>query len=137
MRLVSCELVLLAVAAAIVMLAFRPPSLGRPPGLRTLAARARGEWTSSTRSERGVWIAVLLAAVAIRIHHIGQTMRNDEAYTFLAYASSPLSSALSDYEYPNNHLFHTLLVWVSTRIFGGSPSSGTTLAAPLKSSVVV
>ena len=66
---------------------------------------------------------LLAIGIAVRLVHVRQPMRHDEAYTFLHYASAPLSSALSDYTYPNNHLFHTLLVWLTTRVIGGSPEA--------------
>lgn len=74
----------------------------------------------ATRAQRWTLVALLASAVAIRLAHLRQPMRHDEAYTFLHYASQPLASALSDYTYPNNHLLHTLLVWVVTRLFGDS-----------------
>ena len=50
-----------------------------------------------------------------------QPIRYDEAATWIDYASQPLAQALSDYRFPNNHLFHTLLVHVSAALFGDSP----------------
>jgi len=47
-------------------------------------------------------------------------MRLDEARSFLDYAIRPLPDAISNYNIPNNHLLHTLLVWVSIRVFGGA-----------------
>ncbi|MDX9982372.1 MAG: glycosyltransferase family 39 protein [Lentisphaeria bacterium] len=46
--------------------------------------------------------------------------RADESFTYVAYASRPLFIALSRYDQPNNHLFHTLLVYGVTRILGGA-----------------
>jgi hypothetical protein len=46
--------------------------------------------------------------------------RADESFTYVAYASRPLFIALSRYDQPNNHLFHTLLVYGVTRICGGA-----------------
>jgi 4-amino-4-deoxy-L-arabinose transferase-like glycosyltransferase len=82
--------------------------------------RARRDWAEAAPAERVVAVLLGVVALAIRLAHVRQTMRHDEAYTFLHYASAPLSVALSDYTYPNNHLFHTLLVWISTRLFGSS-----------------
>jgi 4-amino-4-deoxy-L-arabinose transferase-like glycosyltransferase len=48
-------------------------------------------------------------------------MRFDEAFTFLRFASRPLSEGLTTYTEPNNHLFHTLLVHISTSVFGDQP----------------
>jgi hypothetical protein len=82
--------------------------------------RARRDWAEATQVERVVAVLLGVIALTIRLAHVRQTMRNDEAYTFLHYATAPLASALSDYSYPNNHLFHTLMVWISTRLFGPS-----------------
>ncbi len=85
-----------------------------------LRERARRDWAEATPVERVVAVLLGVIALAIRLAHVRQTMRHDEAYTFLHYAKAPLASALSDYTYPNNHIFHTLLVWISTRLFGPS-----------------
>lgn len=45
----------------------------------------------------------------------------DEAYTYLFFVRLPLTEIFRDYHLPNNHLFHTLLVKVSTSIFGLTP----------------
>jgi hypothetical protein len=82
--------------------------------------RARRDWAEAAPVERVAAVLLGAAAFAIRLAHLRQPMRHDEAYTFLHYATAPLSVALSDYTYPNNHLFHTLLVWISTRLFGSS-----------------
>jgi len=67
------------------------------------------------------FLAILLAGIAVRIFFLSVPMRYDEAYTFVEYASKPLYIALSDYSAPNNHMFHTLLVHVSSLIFGIQP----------------
>jgi len=82
--------------------------------------RARRDWAEAAPVERVAVVLLGVIAFVIRVAHLRQTMRHDEAYTFLHYARAPLSVALSDYTYPNNHLFHTLLVWISTRVFGSS-----------------
>jgi len=50
-------------------------------------------------------------------------MQHDESYTFVTFASAPLSEGLSDYNLPNNHVFHTLLVHISYVLFGDSPAA--------------
>lgn len=47
-------------------------------------------------------------------------MRHDEAVTYGRFAKS-LAVALTDYSAPNNHILHTVLVHLSTSIFGGAP----------------
>jgi hypothetical protein len=88
--------------------------------MTSIRERARRDWAEATSVERGAAVLLGVIAFAIRLAHLRQTMRHDEAYTFLHYALAPLPVALSDYTYPNNHLFHTLLVWISTRLFGPS-----------------
>lgn len=89
--------------------------------VRGVSDSLRTEWRESTRSERMAAIALLVIAVAVRLAHLRQTMRHDEAYTFLHFVSRPFASAISEYGYPNNHLLHTVLAWVTTRLFGDSP----------------
>ena len=77
-----------------------------------------GDWRADPAPHRAALVVVLLVAVVIRVLHMGQPMRLDEARTFLDYAIRPLPDALSNYNIPNNHLLHTLLVWLSIRVFG-------------------
>ena len=67
-------------------------------------------------------LALLVAgAIALRLVYLGQPMRNDESFSYLYFALPSLRTAVSDYSVPNNHVFHTVLVWVATRLFGNSP----------------
>jgi len=68
-----------------------------------------------------VFFIIMFIAVTTRILFLSQPMRYDEAHTFLHYASKPLSSALSNYSTPNNHLFHTFLVHITCLIGGNQP----------------
>lgn len=60
----------------------------------------------------------ILLGLGLRLAFLTQPMRHDEAFTFTNYASKPLWVALSNYSFPNNHLFHTLCVHMSYLIFG-------------------
>jgi hypothetical protein len=60
-------------------------------------------------------------AAVLRIPFLSQPMRYDEAITFLEYASRPFYVALSFYNTPNNHLFHTLLVRLAYLALGNHP----------------
>src|SRR5579864_7622178 len=66
-------------------------------------------------------ICLLTIAAFLRIPLLSQPMRDDEAYTFLQYSSRPFYSALSLYNAPNNHLFHTLLVRLAYLVLGNHP----------------
>ncbi len=63
-------------------------------------------------------VAATVAALVLRIAFLDIPVRHDEAATFVYFARRPLWAALSLYTLPNNHLFHTALVHLSTRIFG-------------------
>jgi 4-amino-4-deoxy-L-arabinose transferase-like glycosyltransferase len=66
-------------------------------------------------------IGLTLAALLTRLPFLSRPMQHDESYTFVTFASAPLKEALTDYNLPNNHLFHTLLVHISYVLFGDSP----------------
>src|SRR3990172_4791582 len=88
-------------------------------------------------TSRDVWLActgvLLLAGLlllagflppferVIRGLSLSQPMQHDEAYTFIAFASRPFWIAISDYSLPNNHVFHTLLVYLAYHLLGDQP----------------
>ena len=65
-------------------------------------------------------VITLLAAV-IRGLYLSQPMQHDEAYTFIAFASRPFANSISDYSLPNNHVFHTILVYLAYHLLGNQP----------------
>lgn len=65
-------------------------------------------------------LAITGIGIALRIHYLGQPMRWDETFSFLTYSFRPLGEGLSTYT-PNNHLLHTLLVNISSRVAGAHP----------------
>jgi 4-amino-4-deoxy-L-arabinose transferase-like glycosyltransferase len=65
--------------------------------------------------------AIFFLGVTVRLVFLFQPMRYDEAFSFTYYASKPLALGLSDYSYPNNHLFHTFLVHLAYLAFGNQP----------------
>ena len=90
-------------------------------GWRELRGDARA---SVGRVPQWEWLsisAITLVAGLIRWTLLFQPIRYDEAATWIDYASQPLTKSLSDYRFPNNHLFHTLLVHVSAALFGDEP----------------
>ncbi|MHB8133017.1 MAG: glycosyltransferase family 39 protein [Anaerolineaceae bacterium] len=54
----------------------------------------------------------------MRLFLIHQPMGHDESYTSVIFAFEPLYKGLSDYHFPNNHVFHTFLVHIAYRLFG-------------------
>ncbi|MFA5032827.1 MAG: glycosyltransferase family 39 protein [bacterium] len=61
---------------------------------------------------------ILFVGITVRLIFLFQPIRYDEAFTFLNYASRPLYIGLSNYSFPNNHLFHTFWVHISWLLFG-------------------
>lgn len=69
------------------------------------------------------WLFFALAlGLFTRAYFLSQPMRGDEAYTFLTYVNSG-PRALFDYSAPNNHVLNTLLIKLTTVLFGSSPAS--------------
>jgi hypothetical protein len=64
---------------------------------------------------------LVIVGTIIRIHFLFRTMRYDEAWTFLHYASRPFLVGVSDYSAPNNHIFHTILVHLAYVLLGNRP----------------
>ena len=52
---------------------------------------------------RWTLLAVVAVGAILRLIFLFQPMRYDEAFSFLFFASRPLSEGLSDYAAPNNH----------------------------------
>lgn len=76
---------------------------------------------AESRLHLGALLAITVIAVVVRLEFLFQPMRYDEAATFVSYVSPPWYITLTDYSAPNNHVFHSLLVHVSTALFGDEP----------------
>lgn len=64
---------------------------------------------------------ITLIGLVLRILEINKPIAYDEAYTFIYFASRSFKYILADYSAPNNHIFHTILVGIAYRLFGGEP----------------
>lgn len=95
---------------------------------RLLLDRSRfwGTWTQAISSyvqdPWALWpfLTVFLLGFVLRVLELFRPVRYDEAFTYITYAMHPLYRALSDYSFPNNHLFHTFLVFLSTHLLGNT-----------------
>lgn len=94
-------------------------ALGR--WLRAEARSARQALAEDGAPVRVALVALLGGALALRLAYLAQPMRFDESFTWIRYASKPLPVAVSVYSAPNNHVFHTILVWLSSRILTPDP----------------
>ncbi|MEJ7810310.1 MAG: hypothetical protein WKG32_07835 [Gemmatimonadaceae bacterium] len=97
----------------------------RPSRLATDANRLRARLrAAAAATPRADWVALTLIVgigVALRAAYLTQPMRSDEAFTYTEYASLPWFVAVGYYTYPNNHIFHTLLVQAATALAGPAP----------------
>jgi len=64
--------------------------------------------------------ALTIVAALLRIPLLSRPMGNDEAASFIYYASHPLSVIVTIYGSPNNHILHSILMHASYRMFGGA-----------------
>jgi hypothetical protein len=64
---------------------------------------------------------ITVLGVILRLLDLNKQIAYDEAYTFVQFASRSFKHILADYSAPNNHIFHTILVGVAYRLFGGQP----------------
>ncbi len=81
----------------------------------------RAAVATESRLHLGTLALVTVVAALVRLEFLFQPMRYDESVTYVHYASQPWYIALTTYTAPNNHVLHSLLVHVSTVIFGGEP----------------
>jgi len=65
-----------------------------------------------------VLLLITLGGLLIRLLQINSAVGYDEAYTFIHFASKSLRTITTDYSAPNNHIFHSLLVFISYHLFG-------------------
>ena len=85
---------------------------------RTIRCHILTVWTETPRQHQILLLVLFTIGIVTRLSFLFQPMRHDEAFTFTNYASKPLFLALSNYSFPNNHLFHTFLVHISYLCFG-------------------
>ncbi len=72
-----------------------------------------------TRSKVSL-VIILASGFILRFAALNDPITYDEAYTYIAFASRGFWTAISDYSLPNNHIFHTVLVFLSTQLLGNS-----------------
>lgn len=69
--------------------------------------------------QRGLLVVILISLMLVYGSGLWRELEGDELRSYRWYARDTFS-ALVAYTQPNNHLFHSLLLWVSTSIGGGS-----------------
>ena len=107
---------------------FGKPSKEKEAGFRASAGTMWRDVVSAMRSSiasRGdaAWLcAIVGVGLVLRGAFLGTPMWYDESYSFLHFVR-PGWPLLFDYPLPNNHVLHTLLVKLSTLVWGEHPVS--------------
>jgi hypothetical protein len=89
--------------------------------IRHTLVRALRRAFASPRRLRAL-LVVLCLGVIVRGYFLSQPMRYDESNTFLHFVNGNLLQ-LFFYPFPNNHVFHTILVKLSTSLLGAHPQT--------------
>jgi len=117
------------VAIAVAILAWRLPVprrwlVSQTADLQRLARRIHTDFDTFRTDPAGhglstrLAVALLLLGAAIRVLRATRPMSPDESTTVVWFASRSPLDIMSDYSIPNNHILHSLLVWMSHRVFG-------------------
>jgi hypothetical protein len=61
---------------------------------------------------------LMLIALVMRLGNLDLPLSHDEAYTYTAFASKSIGHIVSDYHLPNNHVFLSILIHITTRLLG-------------------
>jgi len=69
-------------------------------------------------TETVIVLGIMLAALFVRLANIDIPLTHDEAYMYNAFASRSFEHIISNYHLPNNHVLLSLLIKVTTDIFG-------------------
>ena len=64
---------------------------------------------------------IVLMGLGLRLAFLWQPIRYDEAFTYNVFASQGVREILTNYGQPNNHIFHSLLVYFATSLLGSEP----------------
>ncbi len=63
---------------------------------------------------------IFIFSICIRLFYLNSPLSYDEGFTYYHYSKHPFFIIMTYYDYPNNHIFHTLLVRGSNLIFGNN-----------------
>ena len=78
-------------------------------------------WRKESRKHRIFLMLAFCAGAALRVGYLLQPMRYDETYSYLYYGMRPLTDSLRILYTPNNHPLNTVLMKISTSVFGDAP----------------
>ena len=109
----------LATAFAAALVVFRVLAVVRTPATR-IPASSSSAVPNTNGAEAVLAVVVVATGIGLAAHNLDAPLRPDESMTIVKYATQPLATAAGQYESPNNHVLHTLLVWVAHQLGGWS-----------------
>ncbi len=59
-------------------------------------------------------LTVLFVGILLRVRHLGRPMLHDETFTYEVFVNPGIIHTLARYDYPNNHILHSLFIYFST-----------------------
>ncbi len=68
-----------------------------------------------------ILLLVLACAAIFRVDHLNEQITHDEAYTYVVFSSTSIFNIVTNYHLPNNHILSSLLIDLSTHLFGAQP----------------
>lgn len=74
--------------------------------------------TDENTWHRLVVFTLVIYGVIMRVINMNVPITYDEAFSFVHFANEPFEVVLNDYSFPNNHIFHTILMKLSMSVFG-------------------
>jgi hypothetical protein len=63
---------------------------------------------------------ITFGGILARVTYLSEPPRVDESLTYVAFAKRSIVHVLTLYPAPNNHVLHSVLVWISCRVLGNS-----------------
>jgi hypothetical protein len=88
--------------------------------MREVPAALRAWWAGQSGAERAVLGGILALAGVLRVAYLAEPIRYDESFSYVGFGRRSIVHALASYPEPNNHIFHSLLLFLCARIFGNS-----------------
>lgn len=88
--------------------------------LRLILKTLQSDIKRSRLSLRLIFGLILIAGILLRLAKINQHLHYDEGFTYYHYIQKSFLVIISYYDYPNNHILHSLLSKFSCELFGYS-----------------
>ncbi|HEY5219704.1 MAG TPA: glycosyltransferase family 39 protein [Gemmatimonadaceae bacterium] len=88
-----------------------------------MMAGIRAWWRDEEPSTRFALLAIVAVGALARLAALGQPMRYDESVTYLYFVGRSWRTAVSAYQFPNNHLLYTVAAKLMALLGHGAPWS--------------